>query len=139
MLKQTVAGITALDTKAMERCQLRIDNLTKPLNSLGSFEHIARRLAGITGDGRPRRLKKSIIIMAADNGVAEQGDCSCRQMTTLQRITSFCHGDAPVKVFAEHVAASTVLVDIGVAAYLPSLPELCHEKLAFGTRNILKE
>lgn len=36
-----------LDRKAMERCQFRLDNLAKPIHSLGHIEKIALELAGI--------------------------------------------------------------------------------------------
>lgn len=42
-----------LDHPAMERCQHRIDNLSKPIYSLGYLEQIAVELAGIIGDDQP--------------------------------------------------------------------------------------
>ncbi|HWR43589.1 nicotinate-nucleotide--dimethylbenzimidazole phosphoribosyltransferase [Sporomusa sp.] len=138
MFENIITLIKPLDEAAMEKCQLRLDNLTKPLNSLYSFEHIARQLAGITANPRPRSLAKSIIIMAADNGIAAEitGD---GKAITPQRINSFCRGNAPIHVFAEHVQAKPVLVDIGVASDLPQLPEVRHEKVAYGTNNITQE
>ncbi len=43
----------SLSAPAMEACQLRIDNLTKPIYSLGYLEQIATELAGIMDDERP--------------------------------------------------------------------------------------
>ncbi|SMC51945.1 nicotinate-nucleotide--dimethylbenzimidazole phosphoribosyltransferase [Sporomusa malonica] len=134
MFKETIAAIKPLDTEAMERCQLRVDNLTKPLNSLYSFEHIACQLAGVTGNPRPGSLEKAIIIMAADNGVAAETSYE-QQVTTAQRVIGFCQGSAAINVFAEHVHARPVLVDIGVASDLPVLSAIRHEKLAYGTNN----
>lgn len=87
--------IKPLDTKVMEKCQLRLDNLTKPLGSLHSFEHLARKMAGIVGNPRPRGLGKSMILMTNDHGVD-------------LRVSDAIH------VFAEHVSAKLVLVDSGV-------------------------
>ena len=133
MLEDTIAAIKPLDTIAMERCQRRVDNLTKPLNSLHSFEHIACKLAGITGNPRPRSLEKSIIIMAADNNVAAATDQ--QQMTTAARVAGFCQGQAPIQVFGAHVQAKLMLVDIGVAADLSRFPAVCQEKLSYGSQN----
>lgn len=47
----------------MAKCRLRLDNLTKPLGSLHSFEHLALKIAGITGNSRPRSLFPSLVIM----------------------------------------------------------------------------
>lgn len=41
------------DREAMEACKLRIDNLTKPVDSLGCLEQIAAELAGCSGNKRP--------------------------------------------------------------------------------------
>lgn len=137
MFEDIIAAIKPLDVQAMERCQLRVDNLTKPLNSLHSFEHIARQLAGITGNPRPRSLEKSIIIMAADNGVAAEVIGDNEQPMTAQRISQFCQGRSVINVFAEHVHAKALLVDVGVASDLPNFSEVCHAKLAYGTENMV--
>ncbi|SDF07365.1 nicotinate-nucleotide--dimethylbenzimidazole phosphoribosyltransferase [Sporomusa acidovorans] len=136
MFEEYIAAIRPLDSIAMEKCRLRVDNLTKPLNSLLSFEQIACKLAGITGDPRPRTLRKSIIIMAADHGVATA--YSQPQETTCARLAAFCQGKAPIQVFAGHVQARTVMVDIGIAADLPQSPLICHEKLAYGSNDSSK-
>lgn len=45
--------IMPLDRPSMERCQRRIDNLAKPIYSLGALEQIAVEYAGIDRDERP--------------------------------------------------------------------------------------
>ena len=92
MIERTISSIKHLDIEAMEKCQLRLDNLTKPLGSLHSFEKIACQMAGITGSHRPKALKKCLIIMkTADNP---------------------CSVDTVIQVFAEHVSAEIVVVDM---------------------------
>ncbi len=137
MMQDTISLIKPLDTIAMEKCQIRLDNLTKPLNSLYSFEHLARQLSGITYNPRPRSLKKSIIIMAADHGVAAEEPCAfSKQEVILQRIHNISRGGAAVNIFADHVAADLLLVDMGIAANVPPLPLVRNEKIAYGTKNI---
>ncbi|MBU2700865.1 nicotinate-nucleotide--dimethylbenzimidazole phosphoribosyltransferase [Sporomusaceae bacterium BoRhaA] len=138
MLDQVITSIKPLDEEAMEKCQLRLDNLTKPLGSLHSFEHLAKKLAGITGTPRPHDLKKSIIIMAGDHGITEAIPPDLRE-STVQRINDCCTGRAAIKVFADHAAAKWGVVDVGVAADLPTSQFVYHEKIAYGTKNILKQ
>ncbi|WP_425058248.1 Nicotinate-nucleotide--dimethylbenzimidazole phosphoribosyltransferase [Sporomusa carbonis] len=138
MFEDIISLIKPLDSAAMDKCQLRLDNLTKPLGSLHHFEHLACQMAGITGNPRPRTLKKSIILMAADHGVAAEGVSAYPQAVTAQMISNFCHGGAAINVFAEHVCAELVLVDIGVAVDLPPFPQVHHEKIAYGTKNIVQ-
>ena len=73
MIQEILEQIKPLDNTAMAVCQARLDNLTKPLNSLAGFEKLAVQLAGITRLARPRELRKSIVLMAADHGVAAEG------------------------------------------------------------------
>ncbi|MHC1717797.1 MAG: nicotinate-nucleotide--dimethylbenzimidazole phosphoribosyltransferase [Acidaminococcaceae bacterium] len=94
MFKDIISRIKPLDIESMDKCQLRLDNLTKPLNSLLYFEHIARQMAGITHNPRPRTLKKSIIILT--------GAGAKPSIVT--------------NVFAEHVGAQIVTADIATIA-----------------------
>lgn len=136
MLESTIQTIRPLDGQAMEACQRRLDNLTKPLGSLDGLEKIAVRLAGITGKPRPNALKKSIVLMAADHGVAAEAVSAYPQEVTPQMVVNFCQGGAAINIFARHAAAELVLIDVGVAVDLPNLPGLIREKIAYGSRNI---
>lgn len=136
VIQDTIASIQPLDALAMEACQIRLDNLTKPLNSLAAFEQLAVKIAGITGQARPWQLKKSIVLMAADHGVADEGVSAYPQQVTGQMVANFCAGGAAINIFANHVQAELALVDIGIATELPDLAGLIKAKIAAGTGNI---
>ena len=136
MLEVVISSIKPLNADAMDKCQIRLDNLTKPFGSLHAFEHIARQIAGITGNPRPKNLKRSIILMAADNGVSAEGFVDSQE-ETAHIISNFCSGGAAINIFAEHVLADLVLVDIGVAADLPPFPQIRSKKISYGTKNIV--
>ncbi len=136
MLKDTIASISPQDEAAMASCQLRIDNLTKPLGSLHGLEQLAVRMAGITGRPRPRDLGKYIILMAADHGVAAEGVSAYPREVTPQMVVNFLHGGAAINAFARHAGAQLILVDIGVGVELPQMAGLYREKIAPGTANI---
>ncbi|MDF2635787.1 MAG: Nicotinate-nucleotide--dimethylbenzimidazole phosphoribosyltransferase [Pelosinus sp.] len=136
MIQDTISSIKPLDTVAMEKCQIRLDNLTKPLGSLHALEHLARQLSGITGNPRPRTLKKSILIMAGDHGVATEELTASPQVATVQRVHQLSQGSAAINIFAAHVAADLLLVDMGIADEIPSLPSVRNEKIACATNNI---
>lgn len=63
MFDETIASIKPLNESAMTRCQLRLDNLTKPLDSLYAFEHLARKMAGITGNPRTGELFPQVFLI----------------------------------------------------------------------------
>ena len=85
--------IAPLDESAMEKCQLRIDNLCKPIYSLGRLENIAVKLAGITGNKQPQNLKKAILCICSEKGLS----------ATQQKLTA---------AFAAHAQADPVQSNI---------------------------
>ena len=93
MFEQTLAAITHLDAAAMDKCQVRLDNLSKPLNSLLYFERLARQLAGITGNPRPPKgLTKSLLLFTA-------------KPLSADLPATIVSGSAPINAFAAHVQA----------------------------------
>ena len=90
MFEEVISGIMPLDEAAMAKCQVRLDNLTKPLGSLHSFEHLARKMAGINRTPRPRFLSPGIILM--------NGRGRTRGM---------------LDVFAAHISAELIAFDVG--------------------------
>lgn len=139
MFEDIISLIKPLDVDAMEKCQVRLDNLTKPLGSLHSFEHIAKQMAGITGNPRPNNLQKSMIIMAGDHGVITEGVSLYPQSLTTEMLVDSCQGVAGITIFAQHVSANLVLVDMGVGTDVPASAQLYNEKIRYGTKNIVKQ
>lgn len=60
-LAALIAKIKPPDAGCMEQCQFYIDNLTKPIHSLGALEQLAVKIAGITARAKPGMMKKSIL------------------------------------------------------------------------------
>lgn len=97
MLKQTLNAITHLDAAAMDKCQVRLDNLSKPLNSLLYFERLARQLAGITSNPRPPKgLSKGLMLLTA-------------QPPDAALPASITSGTAPINHFAAQVEAPVTI------------------------------
>lgn len=93
-----IANIQPLDTVAMETCSLYIDNLTKPIHSLGAIEALAIQIAGITANTKPNTLHKSILLFADHNSDTP---------TPPPPFTA-------IPTFAEHAAAKLILTDLGL-------------------------
>ncbi|MBW4840529.1 MAG: nicotinate-nucleotide--dimethylbenzimidazole phosphoribosyltransferase [Paenibacillaceae bacterium] len=136
-LGQLLQGITPLDQAAMAGARVHVDRLTKPPGSLGKLEELAEKLAGITGEIRPMFSKRSVIVMAADHGVCEEGVSAFPAEVTPQMVHNFLTGGAAVNVLARQASADVVCVDIGVNAEL-SHPALVQRKLRYGTGNMAK-
>jgi len=130
-------SIPDLDEDAMGAAQARLDQLTKPLGSLGRLEALARQLAGITRTLRPSVSRKVIVTIAADHGVAREGVSAYPQAVTGQMVYNFLRGGAGINVLARHVGARVVVVDMGVAIDLTRHPDLVVKKIGYGTRNLV--
>lgn len=140
-LKAILEHIGGLDPAAFQRAQARLDSLTKPPGSLGRLEQIARRLVAITGQKLPRVARKSIIVMAADHGVAEEGVSAYPQEVTRQMVLNFRRGGAAINVLARHAGARLLVVDMGVRGDCgaPHKELFFAHKIAPGTRNFVRE
>ncbi len=137
LLEKTIAKITGPDIVAQQAAKRRLDSLTKPLGSLGRLEEIVIRIAGITGEARPVVDKKTIIIMCADNGVAEEGISSCPKSVTAEVTRNFTRGITGVNILSSHAGAEIVPVDIGVEGQLDCCG-IVDKKIMRGTRNMAK-
>ena len=140
-LKATLDRIGGLDPVAFQRAQARLDSLTKPPGSLGRLEEIARRLVAITGATRPRVARKTLIVMAADHGVANEGVSAYPQEVTRQMVLNFRRGGAAINVLARHAGARLLVVDMGVNGDCgaPHKETFFSHKIAPGTRNFARE
>ncbi|MBI2865182.1 MAG: nicotinate-nucleotide--dimethylbenzimidazole phosphoribosyltransferase [Chloroflexi bacterium] len=138
-LRETIGRIGPLDEGAMAAAKARQDSLTKPPGSLGRLEELSIKIAGITGKPLPGVERKSIVVMAGDHGIVEEGVSAYPQEVTPQMVYNFLRGVAAINVLARHVGARVVVVDMGVAADLEPHPDLRSRKVAPGTANFAKE
>ena len=103
MLEEILMKIRPLDVAAMGKCQLRLDNLTKPLGSLHAFEHLACKLAGSTREARPCMKPPVIILM--NGGRRTPGLLEAYARRVSAGILSFDVGEAGGQVAEQSLAA----------------------------------
>jgi nicotinate-nucleotide--dimethylbenzimidazole phosphoribosyltransferase len=128
--------IKPLDTSAMAAAQSRQNSLTKPHGSLGRLEELSIQLAGIKGTASPKLEHKSIIVMAADHGVAAETVSLYPQEVTRQMVLNFLKGGAAINVLAGQIGARVIVVDMGVKGGFQPLPGLLCKMIDFGTQNM---
>ena len=137
ILNQTLNAIKPLDRSPEPEIQAELDNLTKPQGSLGRLEELAKQYVLITGK---RKIdKKTVIVMAADHGVTQEGVSAFPQEVTTQMVLNFLRGGAGINVLARCAGAEVRVVDIGVATEFDTsetTSTLVRRKVAPGTRNI---
>ncbi|MBI4378351.1 MAG: nicotinate-nucleotide--dimethylbenzimidazole phosphoribosyltransferase [Nitrospinae bacterium] len=138
-IREVINRIRPIQQSAYEDVKKRLNNLTKPAESLGRLEELAQRYIAIKGDNNAKLEKKVIFTFAGDHGVADEGVSAFPREVTAQMVLNFLHGGAGVNVLARHVGAEVVVVDIGVDYDFKQSDGLVIRKIARGTRNMLKE
>jgi nicotinate-nucleotide--dimethylbenzimidazole phosphoribosyltransferase len=128
--------IKPLDSSAMAAVQERQNSLTKPRGSLGRLEELAIKLAGIKSTSILKLEHKSIIIMAADHGVAAETVSLYPQEVTRQMVLNFLKGGAAINALAAQAGARVIVVDMGVKGGFQPLPGLLCKMIDFGTQNM---
>lgn len=137
LLQNALQSITGLYSDKINAAQARLDNLTKPLGSLGVLEDIVKQLAGITGNVYPSVDKKAVVIMCADNGVVDEGVAQSSRNVTAMVTRNFMKGITGINVLARHAGAEVVVVDIGVEEDI-ECEGVINKKIRRGTWNIAK-
>ena len=137
-LQTELSQITGLDTGAMEKARARQAELAKPPGSLGLLEELSIQLAGITGSVKNELHKTRIYVLAADNGVVEEGVSSAPQTVTLAQSINLTRGLTGASCLARHFGDELVVVDMGIK--LPyHCPEIVNRSLGKGTKNLYLE
>jgi len=137
-LREVLAGVEHLDGKAMQMARDRQAMLAKPPGSLGKLEDLSVQLAGITGNVRNRVDKRRVIVLAADNGVYEEGVSSSPQSVTLAQTVNLTKGLTGCAVISKHYNTDLQVVDVGVNARV-NCAAVVDRKIAYGTKNLYKE
>ncbi|WP_141734936.1 nicotinate-nucleotide--dimethylbenzimidazole phosphoribosyltransferase [Oligoflexus tunisiensis] len=118
--------------------QAEMDNKTKPLHSLGRLEELAIQIAMVQGTLKPRIEKPSLLVFAADHGVARTGVSPYPQSVTGAMVRNFSQGGAAINVMTRELGWDLHLINAGTLEPTP-WPGVLDRRLGPGTRNMLEE
>lgn len=137
LFNEAIQNIMPSNKAEVKKAWKVIDNLSKPIGSLGVLEEIAAKMAGIQGSLKNKEYKKNIIIMCGDNGVVTEGISTCPQKITAIVMNNFTKGTTGVCVLAKKENTDLTIVDVGVNADFQN-SKIINKKIAYGTKNIAK-
>lgn len=113
-LKTAVSMIRPLDEAAMEKAWAVWDNKCIPLRSLGRLQSMVVQLAGMARTPYPTLGKKAAVVMAADNGVIEEGVTQTDHHVTTTVVCNMTHADATICILSRMAGADVFPIDIGI-------------------------
>jgi nicotinate-nucleotide--dimethylbenzimidazole phosphoribosyltransferase len=122
-----------------EQLRHKIDFKTKPLGALGTLEKIALQIGCLQNTLTPTLTKPTIIIFAADHGIANEGVSAYPQEVTFQMVMNFLQGGAAINVFAAQNNIDLKVVDAGVNFDFEPNEKLIDLKIDKGTKSFLAD
>lgn len=140
-LDATLSSIIAPDENTRQQANKRLDQLAIPHWALGRLLDLALDLAAMTGSMCPRTSRRTVVTMAGDHGVVDEGVSKFPREVTPQMVANFVRDRASINMLARHADAAVVVVDMGVAADLSALAragKIINKKIAAGTANMAR-
>jgi len=134
-------SVRILPTDGTKRAQAHrhLDDLTKPVGSLGQLEEIAAQMFTLRNGALQVPMKKAVYVFAADHGITAEGVSAYPAEVTRQMVENFLAGGAAINVLARSHGAAVHIVDVGVDADLSGQASLLQHKVRRGSRNMLRE
>lgn len=120
-----------LDEEIIKACQLYVDNLIKPLHSLGKLEEMAVRIAGITRDVKPTYLNKAVVIFGGDTAV--DGENKTKGQLSHDEMKLVAQGYGPVNVIARKLDFPVYVIDAGLEKDTSDIEGVLTKKVISGT------
>ena len=131
------SAITAPDRSAAAAARDHLDQLVKPVGSLGILESLIERWASITGAAPPARIRAGVLVFAADHGHVVHGTSLFTSEVSAQVAGAAARGETVVGVLARRGGHQLVVADVGLLGPTPA--GVRDVKVAEGARDMVTE
>ena len=138
-LKEFIDKITPVSHELDDKIQKKLDNLTKPLGSLGFLEDAVKKLGAIQNSVDSKIRKRRVYTFAGDHGIAQESVSAYPASVTPQMVLNFLNGGAAINVLSNQFDVEMKVIDTGVNYDFGEVPNLIQKKVAHGTKNFLNE
>lgn len=129
-LEDLIKSIEPVNKEASLACKENLDNVAKPVGSLGRLEDFIVKIAGITGSKEIDVSKKALTVYCADNGVVKHGVALHGHPVTTAVVQILSMGKSSVSVMAESCNTDVFVTDIGMVDQVEGIE---NKKLMKGT------
>jgi nicotinate-nucleotide--dimethylbenzimidazole phosphoribosyltransferase len=122
----------------------RIDQKTKPPGALGQLEGLAFKLAKIQSQSdvvnNIQLSKPTVLVFAADHGVAQEGVSIAPSEVTQQMVMNFLSGGAAINCFCRSNELELIVIDCGMLNSVDDdSGQLVLQRLGAGTKNFAQQ
>ncbi len=131
-------SVLPLDRQHESVIQERIDQKTKPLGALGRLEEIASQLALIQQSERIEVRQPTMLVFAADHGIARHGISIAPSEVTRQMVLNFLAGGAAINCFCRANQIELKVIDAGILTPIHD-ERLINQRVAAGTADLSVE
>jgi nicotinate-nucleotide--dimethylbenzimidazole phosphoribosyltransferase len=136
-LEQVIGRVRPTDAAAAAAARRRQALLTKPSGSLGTLERLHVQLAAIQRTPLPEVKRPTVLVVAADHGVADDGVSAYPKQVTGEMARSFARGGAAINVLARDAGAHLLVADLGIDWRGRTPPqEIVRVPISAGTANL---
>lgn len=134
-LSDLLGRISPIDVQASDNMHDFIDQLLKPVGSLGRLESLAIQLAGIQATLQPEVDPALAIVFAGDHGVSQAGVSRYPQEVTMQMLAAYDRGVAALSVLGRQSGIDVRVVDVGVKGTVDPNLHVIDRKVSNGTHD----
>jgi len=131
VLEELVDRIEPLQTAVMAQCHTKLEALSDRTDPTLCF--LAERIAGIQGTICPKKLKKAVIVFAADHAV-DGSENTTRGKNSKAEALQVAQGTGVINKIAHRIGAGALLVDMGLQQNIPETEGVQVCKVRNGSR-----
>ncbi|HEX2958044.1 MAG TPA: nicotinate-nucleotide--dimethylbenzimidazole phosphoribosyltransferase [Chitinispirillaceae bacterium] len=128
---------TEIDNRLVQSVQEALNNLTKPLGSLGVLEKIVMHYCCCNNDKSAVVTSPHMYVFAADHGITAEGVTPYPKEVTTQMVLNMLSGGAAINVLCKNAGIGCTVVDVGVDGDFNDHPSLIKRKVSRGTTSFL--
>ena len=123
----------------IDKIKQKIDFKTKPIGSLGLLEKLSTQICLVQNTLTPQLLNPTLIVFAADHGIAKDGVSAYPAEVTAQMVLNFLNGGAAINVFCKQNKIELKIIDAGVNFDFEPDEKLIDAKIKKGTESFLNQ
>jgi len=133
LVLEKIRKIQPVDSRIKEKIEKEFREKCPEAKDLGGLVDLVANYGAMRGTEHPNPVKKAMMLMVGDHGVAKYNVSAFPQEVTLQMTKGYLKGIAPANVMARHGGMDVVITDVGMNFDMSGYTGMNYCKIAWGT------